>query len=114
MRKALFAATVLLLTAAWLYAADEKRSFSSLKYNYVVETDLTLQDFSQAFIERVRSKHKWSEVIENTCSDAICSSTWNFMDEEAHKWKCEVVIKQSVSNEHEMVVTMEVNPVMGS
>ena len=114
MRKALFVTTVLLLTSACIFSADEKRGFSSLKYNYVVETDLTLQDFSQAFIERVRSKHKWSEVIENTCTDEVCSSTWNFMDEEAHKWKCEVVIQQSVQSEHEMVVTMEVNPVMGS
>lgn len=114
MRKALFVTAVLLLTAACLYAADEKRGFSSLKYNYVVETDLTLTDFSQAFIERVRSKHKWSEVIENTCTGEVCSSTWNFMDEESHKWKCEVVIQQSESNEREMVVSMEVNPVMGS
>jgi len=68
MRKALFVTLVLLFQLS-LFAAGEDRGFSSLKYNYVVETDLTLMDFSQAFIERVRSKHKWSEVVENTCSD---------------------------------------------
>jgi hypothetical protein len=116
MRKALFVTLVLLVqfAATSLFAADENRGYSSLKYNYVVETNLTLNDFSQAFIERIREKHNWNEVLTNTCSDETCVSTWNFTDDEAHKWKCEVVIKKSDVNSNAMVVSMEMNPVLGS
>ena len=116
MRKALFVITVLLIQFAvnQVFAGTGNKGFSSLKYNYVVETDMTLKDFSQAFIERVRSKHQWSEVLSNTCSDETCTSTWNFTDDEAHKWKCEVVIKKSEESANTMEVTMEMNPVLGS
>lgn len=114
MRKALFVTIVLLFQFASnsLFAADENRG--SLKYNYVVETNLSLLDFSQAFIERVRTKHNWSEVLTNTCTGGTCVSTWNFTDDDSHKWKCEVVIKKSDDNSNAMVVTMEMNPVLGS
>jgi len=112
MRKALFVTLVLLLQFT-LFAADENRG-GSLKYNYVVETNLSLPDFSQAFVERVRSKHNWSEEVTNACSEGVCISSWNFTDDESHKWKCEVVIKKSIDNSNAMVVSMEMNPVIGS
>lgn len=117
MRKALIAITSFILLTLMLsnnsYGRDEKRGFGSLKYNYVVETDMNVSDFSDAFFDRLKSKHNWMEVSRNICRDETCTSTWSFTDEESHKWKCDVTIKKAeVSNQ--VVVIMEMNPVMGS
>jgi hypothetical protein len=117
MRKALFAASSFILFFVLLadssLSKDEKRSFSAIKYNYVVETNLTLDEFSDAFFERLMLKHNWNEVSRNVCRDEICTSTWSFTDEESHKWKCDVTIKKAeISNQ--VQVTMEMNPVLGS
>lgn len=117
MRKALTVASsfivfFLLLTESSL-SRDEKRGFSSLKYNYVVETDMTLSDFSDVFFDRLKSRHNWMEVSRNICRDETCTSTWSFTDDESHKWKCDVTIKKAeISNQ--VLVIMEVNPVLGS
>jgi hypothetical protein len=122
MRKALFVKssfltiTVVLffvLVTSTSYSKDEKRSFSALKYNYIVETNLSLSDFSRAFYDRLKSKHKWNEVGNDNCKGGVCTSIWKFIDDASNEWKCEVTIKQAeISNR--MLVTMEMNPVMGS
>ena len=117
MKKALFAVISFFLCFVMLSAAslsmDEKRGFSSLKYNYVVETDMTVNDFSDAFFERLKTKHNWSEVTRNICKDETCTSTWSFPDEELHVWMCDVTIKKAeVFNQ--VLVIMEMNPVLGS
>jgi hypothetical protein len=117
MRKALviipsFILFFVLLTE-YSFSKDEKNGFSSLKYNYVVETDMTLSDFSDAFFDRLKSKHNWMEVSKSICKDEICTSTWSFTDEELHIWKCDVTIKKAeVINQ--VLVIMEMNPVLGS
>ncbi|HEY3250650.1 MAG TPA: hypothetical protein VGK25_05975 [Ignavibacteria bacterium] len=114
MRKALFVTSVLLILVSSSYSKDENKSFSSLKYNYVIESDLSLTDFSDAFFERLKTKHNWNEIYRNDCQDEVCQSEWSFTDEEANEWKCEVVIKKANEGSNRMLVSMEMNPVMGS
>ena len=121
MRKALVAATSFLTVPALLllfvnssFGMDEKRSFCSLKYNYVIQSELTLQDFSGAFFDRLKNKHSWSEVSRNVCDGQTCTSSWSFKDDDLHEWKCEVVIQKSAEAPNTMLVTMEMNPVLGS
>jgi hypothetical protein len=117
MRKALFITSSFILlfviASGNSYGMGEKRSFSALKYNYVVETNLSLSEFSEMFFERLKTKHQWAELSRNVCEGETCVSSWSFTDEESHKWKCDVTIqKAAVSNQ--MMVTMEMNPVLGS
>jgi len=122
MRKALFVKMSFLTIAVILfsfiitsssYGKDEKRSFSAMKYNYVVETNLSLSDFSRAFYERLKTKHKWNEVGNDDCRGGVCTSTWKFTDEKSNEWKCKVTIKRAeILNQ--MLVTMEMDPVLGS
>ena len=121
MRKALVASTSFLILLAFLfaddtYSRDEKRSFSALKYNYVVESDLTLVEFSQVFYERLKTKHHWDEVASDNCRGDACYSTWEFTDEESNQWKCDVMIKKASdeAGPNKMLVSMEMNPVLGS
>jgi hypothetical protein len=117
MRKALIAASSFILLFILLsnvsYGRGEKRGYSSLKYNYVVETDMSLSDFSDAFFERLKTKHNWNELSRNVCQDESCISTWSFTDEEMHKWRCEVTIKKA-AQPNSVLVTMEMNPVLDS
>jgi hypothetical protein len=121
MRRALIASASFLVILVFLFASDsygrdEKRSFSALKYNYVVESDLTLSEFSQVFYERLKTRHHWDEVTRDNCQGETCYSTWKFTDDESNQWKCEVMIKKAddLAGSNKMLVSMEMNPVLGS
>jgi hypothetical protein len=114
MRKALLVTSALVVLICLSFSKDVSKGVSSLKYNYVVESDLSLVDFSIAFSERLKSKHHWSEVSHNNCEGESCTSVWSFADEESNQWKCEVVIRKADEGVNRMLVTMEMNPVLGS
>ncbi|MCI0448429.1 MAG: hypothetical protein L0Y79_01435 [Chlorobi bacterium] len=96
------------------YSEQKQIEPRKLKYEYTVETDLSVKDFSDVFCERLSSKHKWSKVSAIIELDDTYTSVFRFNDEANSSWKCELKIKKIVSEINKMSVEMVIAPFFGS
>ena len=97
-----------------LFAGEVGAEPQKLRYEYVVETDLTTEKFSEVFCERLSSKHNWEKVSTTVSEDNSYTSVFNFTDPEEHLWECEVKIKKVMTNANKMSVLMTMSPMLGS
>src|SRR4030095_5994084 len=97
-----------------LFAGEVGSEPQKLRYEYVVETDLTTEKFSEVFCERLSSKHNWEKVSTTVSEDNSYTSVFNFKDVEEHLWECEVKIKKVMTNVNKMSVMMTMSPLLGS
>jgi hypothetical protein len=86
----------------------------NLKYEYIVETDLSTEKFSEAFFERLSVKHQWSRLSTTVSEDETYISVFNFKDDRQHIWECEVQIKRAESDNSKMDVVMTMIPLTES
>lgn len=118
MKTALF---IVLLTALGSFVFDSK-SFSkevqsgpqNLKYEYIIETDLSAEKFSEAFFDRLSGKHQWSRISSTVGADETYTSVFSFKDDRQHTWECEVQIKRALTDNRKMDVLMTMSPLMES
>lgn len=118
MKTALF---VVLLTALSSFVFGSKSSAKesqcgpqNLKYEYIIETDLTAEKFSEAFFDRLSEKHQWSRISSTVSEDETYTSVFNFKDDRQHIWECEVQIKRASTDNRKMDVLMTMSPLMES
>ncbi|MBZ0203779.1 MAG: hypothetical protein IT281_06015 [Ignavibacteria bacterium] len=94
--------------------ADTQKEPQKLHYNYFVETDLATDKFSDAFCERLSTKHHWNKVSSSIESDETYTSLFNFKDESQKLWECEVSIKRAEVHSKRMRVSMTMNQLLDS
>lgn len=118
MQKVLFIAVALVLHSfifgSYVFASNSFAEPQKLKYEYKIETDLTVSEFSEVFCERLSAKHKWQKLQSTISRDETCVSTFRFRDENAHSWNCEVTITKDRTREGRMDVIMIMDPKLES
>lgn len=85
-----------------------------LRYQYLVETELSTEKFSDAFCDRLSAKHKWNKISTTLNSEETYTSIFKFEDDARHPWQCEVQIKRVKSDLRKMSVEMIMIPVLES
>jgi hypothetical protein len=96
-----------------LFAGEVDSQPQKLRYEYVIETDLTTEKFSEVFCERLSTKHSWEKISTTVSEDDAYTSIFNFKDVDQHLWECEVKIKK-VRPYNKMSVLMTMSPMIGS
>lgn len=114
MQKVLFVSLFLVLHSfifgSFLQAGNSFTEPQKLKYEYKIETDLPVSEFSDVFCERLSTKHKWQKLGTTVYRDETYTSTFRFRDENAHSWSCEVTIKKDKQSSGKMDVIMIMDP----
>jgi hypothetical protein len=95
-------------------AGEVQSNPQKLRYQYVVETDLTVEKFSEVFCDRLSQKHSWSKISTVVSNDNVYTSVFNFKDDEQHPWQCEVQIKKMKPDFNKMSVEMVMGPLRDS
>ncbi len=106
--------TALLVIGSKNIYADSQKEPQKLQYQYLVETDLAADKFSDVFCERLSTKHHWRKVSSSVQSDETYTSLFNFKDESQNMWECEVSIKRAEVHSKKMRVSMTMNQLLDS
>ncbi len=118
MQKVLLAAIIFALHSfifgSLLHSGEIRVEPRKLKYEYKIETDLTVEKFSDVFCKRLSTKHKWEKIGSDVTADETYTSRFKFRDENAHSWECEVRIQQDKSDTRKMDVVMTMDPKLES
>ncbi len=118
MQKVLFAALVFALHSfifgSLLQSGEIRVEPQKLKYEYKIETDLTIEKFSDAFCDRLSTKHKWRKLQTDISADETYTSTFNFKDDNQIPWECEVKIQRDTDDSRKMDVLMTMSPKLES
>ncbi len=118
MQKVLLAAIVFALHSfifgSLLHSGEICVEPQKLKYEYKIETDLTVEKFSDVFCKRLSTKHKWERIGSDVTADETYTSRFKFKDENAHSRECEVRIKQDKTDYRKMDVVMTMDPKLES
>ena len=104
----------ILVVASKNVYADSQKEPQKLEYRYLVETDLATDKFSDAFCERLSTKHHWKQISSSIQSDDTYTSLFNFKDESQNLWECEVSIKRAMANSRNVSVSMTMNQLLDS
>jgi hypothetical protein len=118
MQKVLLAALIFALHSfifgSFLHSGEIRVEPQKLKYEYKIETDLTTEKFSDAFCDRLSTKHKWRKIETSISPDETYTSTFDFKDENHRRWECEVRIMRDIYDSHKMDVLMTMAPMLES
>jgi len=118
MQKVLLAAIIFALHSfifgSVLHSGEVYVNPQKLKYEYKVESDLSVEKFSDVFCTRLITKHKWEKTGLEVSADETYTSRFKFKDENAHSWECEVRIQKDKTTPRQMDVTMTMNPQLES
>jgi hypothetical protein len=118
MQKVLLAALIFALHSfifeSLLHSGEVRIEPQKLKYEYKIETDLSTEKFSDAFCDRLSTKHKWRKIETYISPDETYTSRFNFRDENQRRWECEVTIMRDISDSHKMDVLMIMAPMLES
>ncbi|MEO8513423.1 MAG: hypothetical protein ABI543_07685 [Ignavibacteria bacterium] len=118
MQKVLLAALVFALHSfifgSFLQSGEVRVEPQKLKYEYKIETDLTIDKFSDAFCKRLSTKHKWRKLETTVSADETYTSTFNFKDDNQIPWECEITIQRDREDKRKMDVLMTMSPKLES
>src|SRR5688572_21304990 len=118
MQKVLFAALIFalhsLMFGSMLQSGEIQIEPRKLRYEYKIETDLPADQFSDAFCDRLSTKHKWKKVETRVSADETYTSTFKFSDDDQRPWECEVTIHRDVNESGKMDVLMTMSPMLES
>jgi hypothetical protein len=85
-----------------------------LKYSYMVETELSANEFFEYFCDRLKDKYNWHKVSTVISDDELYTAIFNFNDNSEHPWMCEVKIKKVTDELNKMAVVMIIEPYLES
>ena len=118
MQKVLLAALIFALHSfifgSLVHSGEVYKQPQKLKYEYKIETDLSVEKFSDVFCKRLSTKHKWEKIGAEVTTDEIYTSRFRYKDENAHSWECEVMIRKDETQTRRMDVVMIMDPMLGS
>lgn len=106
--------TALLVLSSKNVFADSQKEPQKIQYQYLVETDLSTEKFSDVFCERLSTKHHWRKVSSIVQNDETYTSLFNFKDDSQKLWECEVSIKRAEAYGKKVRVSMTMNQLLDS
>jgi hypothetical protein len=88
---------------------SDSTDFSELKYSYIVETDLSVEEFSEVFCERLSTKYNWHKVYSSEDYDQTYTSIMSF-ESGYSSWLCAVKFKKLENQINKILVVMIMDP----